>query len=116
MRAELERALSGTGCRRRPAADDDGGLVLPLVESSRSYIGFTSEKATSSPMRMVIESGGKSGSGAGGRGGEATSAMTVSRHLLSPALARAAAHQALQVDLRHRPPPPATYAPTSPAP
>ncbi|KAG8044332.1 hypothetical protein GUJ93_ZPchr0483g7170 [Zizania palustris] len=47
MRAELERDLAGMGFET-PAADL--GLVLPLVESSRSYIGISSDKAASSPM------------------------------------------------------------------
>ncbi|BAH91393.1 Os01g0860950 [Oryza sativa Japonica Group] len=102
MRVELERDLAGMGLEEAPAADL--GLVLPLVESSRSYIGFSSEKATSSPMGMVIDSGGKSGSGGGGgggiRGGDASplspAAMTVSHDtFLSPAPAPATPHTKL---------------------
>jgi hypothetical protein len=94
---ELDRVLAAT-VGLATAAAADLGLVLPLVESSRSYIGFSSENAASSPMGMVIESGGKSGSGSGGggihiRGGEASPlppAMTVSHDtFLSPAPAPA---------------------------
>jgi hypothetical protein len=88
---ELDRVLAATGLATAAAAANLG-LVLPLVESSRSYIGFSSENAASSPMGMVIDSGGKSGSGGGG-GGEASPlppAMTVSHDtFLSPAPAPA---------------------------
>ena len=100
-RVELDRVLAATRLAA-PSAAANLGLVLPLVESSRSYIGFSSENATSSPMGMVIDSGGKSGSGGGGggnRGGEASPllpAMTVSHDtFLSPAPAPDTPHTRL---------------------
>lgn len=87
-RVELDRVLAATGLATAAAAANLG-LVLPLVESSRSYIGFSSENAASSPMGMVIDSGGKSGSG-GGEASPLPPAMTVSHDtFLSPAPAPA---------------------------